>query len=319
MECASQCRALRLREACGVRRGSRKADRLGLFRSRPGVSGSRQRQWKRHKCALGGFGGGGGGSQLKQTWTGRGKRAARRRWGEELRETHGRCQRVRARAGRGGRRGALAATASLRREDGAGGRWGRRRQQRGNAKLRRGRGVEESPEMPSPALLGALGRGPCAPPRRPSSAQVDGRRRREAASLTAAAADGQPGQPCSRCSPASAARAACPPAQCPRCAGRPTCARRVVLPRRVRVPVCVNATLARRGPWTMDRRDSIAAEPTAPCLSIPSRALSAIEHPCLVKNIDKGIVSLGGPVRLSKVRGVLLPQPRCTASRRACS
>lgn len=40
----------------------------------------------------------------------------------------------------------------------------------------------------------------------------------------------------------------------------------------------------------------------APWLPIPSRAVSAIEHPCIIKNVDKGITSLGGSVKLSKVR-----------------
>ncbi|KAF2024537.1 hypothetical protein EK21DRAFT_78495 [Setomelanomma holmii] len=38
----------------------------------------------------------------------------------------------------------------------------------------------------------------------------------------------------------------------------------------------------------------------APWLPIPSRAISVVEHPCIVKNIDKGITSLGGPMKLSK-------------------
>ncbi|KAH7413776.1 RNA polymerase III transcription factor IIIC subunit-domain-containing protein [Phaeosphaeria sp. MPI-PUGE-AT-0046c] len=38
----------------------------------------------------------------------------------------------------------------------------------------------------------------------------------------------------------------------------------------------------------------------APWLPIPSRAISAVEHPCIVKNVDKGITSLGGPAKLSK-------------------
>ncbi|KAJ4993550.1 RNA polymerase iii transcription factor [Stagonosporopsis vannaccii] len=38
----------------------------------------------------------------------------------------------------------------------------------------------------------------------------------------------------------------------------------------------------------------------APWLPIPSRAVSAIEHPCIVKNVDKGITSLGGSLKLSK-------------------
>ncbi|KAH8731981.1 RNA polymerase III transcription factor IIIC subunit-domain-containing protein [Phaeosphaeriaceae sp. PMI808] len=35
-------------------------------------------------------------------------------------------------------------------------------------------------------------------------------------------------------------------------------------------------------------------------LPIPSRAISVVEHPCIVKHVDKGITSLGGPVKLSK-------------------
>ena len=51
----------------------------------------------------------------------------------------------------------------------------------------------------------------------------------------------------------------------------------------------------------LDGVDGGAAQQTAPWLQIPSRAISVVEHPCLIKNIDKGIVSLGGPVKLSKV------------------
>ncbi|KAI8933123.1 hypothetical protein NX059_009764 [Plenodomus lindquistii] len=39
---------------------------------------------------------------------------------------------------------------------------------------------------------------------------------------------------------------------------------------------------------------------TAPWLPIPSRAISVVEHPCIIKNVDKGIASLGGPTKLSK-------------------
>ncbi|RAR03714.1 transcription factor tfiiic complex a box associated subunit [Stemphylium lycopersici] len=35
-------------------------------------------------------------------------------------------------------------------------------------------------------------------------------------------------------------------------------------------------------------------------LPIPSRAISVVEHPAIIKNVDKGITSLGGPVKLSK-------------------
>ena len=70
----------------------------------------------------------------------------------------------------------------------------------------------------------------------------------------------------------------------------------------------------------MNEQHHTNAEPTlnqsgnkqyAPWLPIPSRAISAVEHPCIVKNVDKGITSLGGPVKLSKVSGsgqdIMLP------------
>lgn len=41
----------------------------------------------------------------------------------------------------------------------------------------------------------------------------------------------------------------------------------------------------------------------APWLQIPARAVVVVEHPCIVKNLDKGIVSLGGAVKLSQVGG----------------
>ncbi|KAF2826829.1 hypothetical protein CC86DRAFT_349934 [Ophiobolus disseminans] len=46
--------------------------------------------------------------------------------------------------------------------------------------------------------------------------------------------------------------------------------------------------------------DACSEEQLAPWLPIPSRAISVVEHPCIVKNVDKGITSLGGPVKLSK-------------------
>jgi general transcription factor 3C polypeptide 5 (transcription factor C subunit 1) len=49
----------------------------------------------------------------------------------------------------------------------------------------------------------------------------------------------------------------------------------------------------------------------APWLPIPSRAVSAVEHPAIIKNIDKGIASLGGPVKLSKVSRLSQYLPRC--------
>jgi general transcription factor 3C polypeptide 5 (transcription factor C subunit 1) len=55
-----------------------------------------------------------------------------------------------------------------------------------------------------------------------------------------------------------------------------------------------------------DNEHDVSAEHSntdlAPWLPVPSRAVSAIEHPCIIKNVDKGITSLGGSVKLSKVR-----------------
>ncbi|KAH7079589.1 RNA polymerase III transcription factor IIIC subunit-domain-containing protein [Paraphoma chrysanthemicola] len=49
-----------------------------------------------------------------------------------------------------------------------------------------------------------------------------------------------------------------------------------------------------------DANGAAGEEQHAPWLPIPSRAISVVEHPCIIKNIDKGITSLGGPVKLSK-------------------
>ncbi|KAF2646611.1 hypothetical protein P280DRAFT_544943 [Massarina eburnea CBS 473.64] len=49
---------------------------------------------------------------------------------------------------------------------------------------------------------------------------------------------------------------------------------------------------------------------TAPWLQIPSRAISVVEHPCMVKSVEKGIASLGGAIKLSKgLRSKLDVQP----------
>ena len=59
-------------------------------------------------------------------------------------------------------------------------------------------------------------------------------------------------------------------------------------------------------PTTMNSEDDVIdpsdKQQHAPWLPIPSRAISVVEHPCIIKNLDKGIASLGGPVKLSKVR-----------------
>lgn len=83
---------------------------------------------------------------------------------------------------------------------------------------------------------------------------------------------------------------------------------------KARTPVCLEAAIAHYSSnnfyaMAMDSRDSeekaAPPPPPAPFLQIPSRAISVVEHPCIIKNIDKGLLSLGGPVKLSKVRSPL--------------
>jgi general transcription factor 3C polypeptide 5 (transcription factor C subunit 1) len=45
----------------------------------------------------------------------------------------------------------------------------------------------------------------------------------------------------------------------------------------------------------------------APRVEIPRVPLIAIEHPCVVKNLDKGIKSLGGTLDLDRVSCKALP------------
>ncbi|RMZ68190.1 Transcription factor tau subunit sfc1 [Pyrenophora seminiperda CCB06] len=50
----------------------------------------------------------------------------------------------------------------------------------------------------------------------------------------------------------------------------------------------------------MNSENDTAAAQHAPWLPVPSRAISVVEHPAVVENVDEGIASLGGPVKLSK-------------------
>ena len=54
-----------------------------------------------------------------------------------------------------------------------------------------------------------------------------------------------------------------------------------------------------------EQRNQSAAAPnraeTSPWLHVPSQPIIIVEHPCIVKNVDKGIKSLGGEVKLSRV------------------
>lgn len=82
------------------------------------------------------------------------------------------------------------------------------------------------------------------------------------------------------------------------------------------VPASVCSDMTNNTPTT----SSAGSKQHAPWLPIPSRAISVIEHPCIVKNVDKGIASLGGPVKLSKVTMSthrLLPHLRLTLMSRA--
>ena len=48
-------------------------------------------------------------------------------------------------------------------------------------------------------------------------------------------------------------------------------------------------------------------EELAPVLEVPDRAVFSVEHPCIIKNVDKGIKSLGGAVRLARVSASCSP------------
>ncbi|KAF2111317.1 RNA polymerase III transcription factor IIIC subunit-domain-containing protein [Lophiotrema nucula] len=50
----------------------------------------------------------------------------------------------------------------------------------------------------------------------------------------------------------------------------------------------------------MDTGNSQNGSKLAETLQVPPRAVSLVEHPCIIKNIDKGIASLGGSTRLSQ-------------------
>lgn len=51
----------------------------------------------------------------------------------------------------------------------------------------------------------------------------------------------------------------------------------------------------------IDERQPVLVK-QAPRFTVPSAALDVIEHPCIVKNIDRGLQSLGGSYRIGSVR-----------------
>jgi len=50
----------------------------------------------------------------------------------------------------------------------------------------------------------------------------------------------------------------------------------------------------------------------APPMLVPAQPVIAVEHPCIIKNIDKGIKSLGGAEKLSQVSSVASGSPMNT-------
>ena len=52
--------------------------------------------------------------------------------------------------------------------------------------------------------------------------------------------------------------------------------------------------------------NSMQAQPakTAKALQVPSDRIVSIEHPCIVKNVDKGVKSLGGEAQVKNVGGL---------------
>ncbi|KAF2816575.1 uncharacterized protein BDZ99DRAFT_458430 [Mytilinidion resinicola] len=49
-----------------------------------------------------------------------------------------------------------------------------------------------------------------------------------------------------------------------------------------------------------DAAPAAAAKRRAPWLPVPAQPVISVEHPCIIKNLDKGIASLGGDVRLGQ-------------------
>lgn len=57
---------------------------------------------------------------------------------------------------------------------------------------------------------------------------------------------------------------------------------------------------SRQSSQGLSRRQSKAGDAT-PWHSIPSRAMVSVEHPCIVKNIDKGLRTMGEDEDIEKV------------------
>lgn len=63
---------------------------------------------------------------------------------------------------------------------------------------------------------------------------------------------------------------------------------------------------------TSDHRPETEPMASAACPrhKVPTESIVAIEHPCIIKNVDKGLKSLGGSVALERVSNVMQAVPR---------
>lgn len=50
-----------------------------------------------------------------------------------------------------------------------------------------------------------------------------------------------------------------------------------------------------------DFNPSLSSSTYAPWYNVPSKPIVSVEHPFIIKNINKGIESLGGPHKLQRV------------------
>ena len=51
----------------------------------------------------------------------------------------------------------------------------------------------------------------------------------------------------------------------------------------------------------LDNPPSVEQDGLAPRYEIPTNPVANIEHPCIIKNVDRGILSLGGNKQIEKV------------------
>ena len=60
--------------------------------------------------------------------------------------------------------------------------------------------------------------------------------------------------------------------------------------------------------YAMDSTDSRSQPETAETLTVPQERIVCVEHPCIVKNIDKGVKSLGGEGQVKNVGTLTMRQ-----------